>query len=130
LHNLLANIASTTTRGPFHMADARVDGALAVIAVPLNRRLVWEALQAAGASVDFVDGQYLPEGNKPLAGVGDRVLALIVADNARDDGLRIGRLTSSKKERVCLITMQVKPASEFRQSETMERWLQFVIRPV
>jgi hypothetical protein len=124
LHNLLANIASTTTRGPFHMADARVD------AVPLNRRLVWEALQAAGASVDFVDGQYLPEGNKPLAGVGDRVLALIVADDARDDGLRIGRLTSSKKERVCLITMQVKPASEFRQSETMERWLQFVIRPV
>ena len=79
------------------MADARVDGALAVIAVPLNRRLVWEALQAAGASVDFVDGQYLPEGNKPLAGIGDRVLALIVADNARDDGLRIGRLTSSKK---------------------------------
>ena len=78
------------------MADARVDGALAVIAVPLNRRLVWEALQAAGASVDFVDGQYLPEGNKPLAGIGDRVLALIVADNARDDGLRIGRLTSSK----------------------------------
>jgi len=73
------------------MADARVDGALAVIAVPLNRRLVWEALQAAGASVDFVDGQYLPEGNKSLAGVGDRVLALIVADNARDDGLRIGQ---------------------------------------
>jgi hypothetical protein len=130
LHNLLANIASATTRGLFHMADARVDGAIAVIAVPLNRRLVWEAFQAAGASVDFVDGQYLPEGNKPLAGVGDRVIALIVADNARDDGLRIGRLISSKKERVCLITMQVKPASEFRQSETMERWLHFVIRPV
>jgi hypothetical protein len=29
------------------MADARIDGAIAVIAVRLNRRLVWEALQAA-----------------------------------------------------------------------------------
>jgi len=84
------------------MAEARVDGAIAVIAVPLNRRLVWEALQAAGASVDIVGGQYLPEGNKPLAGVGDRVLALIVADNARDDGLRIGRLTPSKKKSGCV----------------------------
>jgi len=103
------------------MADARIDGAIVVIAAPLNRRLVWEALQAAGALVDFIDGWYLPEGNKPLAGVGDRVIALVVADDARDNGLRIGRLASSQKELLCLTTMQAKPAIESRQSATMTR---------
>jgi hypothetical protein len=112
------------------MADARIDGAIAVIAVPLDRRLVWEALQAAGASVDYIDGHQLPEGNKPLAGVGDRVIALVIVDNARDDGLRIGRLTSPQKQPFCLITIQAKLASAFKRSATMERWLHFVIRLV
>lgn len=74
------------------MADARIDAALAIVAVPLDRRLVWEALQAAGAVNDFIHGRLLPEGNKVLAGVGDRVLSLVITETARQDGVTIGRL--------------------------------------
>jgi hypothetical protein len=77
------------------MADTRINDAIAIVAVPIDRRLVREALQAAGATIDYVDGRYLPEGNKTLAGVGDRVIALVVADNARDEGYRIGEHRSS-----------------------------------
>ncbi|KAK3053824.1 hypothetical protein LTR09_005104 [Extremus antarcticus] len=72
------------------MADARIDAALAIVAVPLDRRLVWEALQAAGAVNDFIHGRLLPEGNKFLAGVGDRVLSLVITETARQDGVTIG----------------------------------------
>jgi hypothetical protein len=130
VHNFPINIALTPIRYLYDMADARIDGAIAVIAVPLDRRLLWEALQAAGAPVDYTGGHYLPEGNKLLAGVGDRVIALVVVDNARDDGLRIGRLTSPQKQTFCLITIQAKPASASKRSATMERWLHFVIRLV
>lgn len=72
------------------MANARIDGAIAIIGTSLDKRLVWEALQAAGAPVDLADGHYLPEGKKPLAGVGDRIMAMVVTDNAREEGLRVG----------------------------------------
>ncbi|KAK5711686.1 hypothetical protein LTR17_018267 [Elasticomyces elasticus] len=73
------------------MADIRVDGALEIARVPLRRHLVWEALQAAGAAIDYSDGKFLPEGNKPLAGVGDRVIALYVTEIARLEGITIGQ---------------------------------------
>ena len=76
------------------MAEARIDNALAIVAAPLDRVLVWEALQAAGARVDLVHGRYLLEGNKPLAGIGDRVIALIITERARNEGLTIGESTA------------------------------------
>lgn len=107
------------------MANARIDGAIAIVGTPLDRRLVWEALQAAGVPVDFADGHYLPEGNKPLAGVGDRVMALVVTDNARDEGLRVGTAGQSRRRLLSLTSTQVRPTIVFKQLATMKSWLHF-----
>lgn len=72
------------------MADTRISAAIAIIALSLDRLLVWEALQAAGATIDSTEGRHLPQGNKSLAGIGDRVIALVVTDRSRDDGCKIG----------------------------------------
>lgn len=72
------------------MANQRIDAALAILAVDLDRRLVWEALQAAGADNDFTGGHRLLEGNKPLAGVGNRVISLVITEKARQEGCTIG----------------------------------------
>lgn len=104
------------------MADTRITGAIAIVAVPLDRRLVWEALQAAGATIDLVDGRHLPEGNKSLAGVGDRVIALVVTDDARDEGCKIGKYKSPRTNFPYLIERQAKPMSVSKKSVGTKGW--------
>jgi hypothetical protein len=91
------------------MADTHITSAIAIVAVPLDRRLVWEALQGAGATIDSDDGRRLPKGNRFLAGVGDRVIALVVTDNARDQGCSIGKHKSSRTNLPHLTERQAKP---------------------
>lgn len=85
------------------MADTRISGAIAITALSLDRLLVWGALQAAGATIDSTEGRHLLEGNKSLAGIGDRVIALVVTDRSRDDGCKIGdKRSAPTKFSVCL----------------------------
>lgn len=52
--------------------------------------LLWEALQAAGSGVPFLNGHYLHEGNKSMAIVGDKLLGLHLAKIGRTRNERIG----------------------------------------
>jgi len=58
-----------------------IQGAQSVIDYNFNRPLLlWEALQAAGSPVHSIGDRRLPDGNKRLAILGDRVLELALAD--------------------------------------------------
>ncbi|KAF6818366.1 RNase [Colletotrichum musicola] len=48
---------------------------------------LWEALQAAGSGVPTVGSRAVREGNKPLAGLGDRILAMAIVNIAVDQNL-------------------------------------------
>ena len=82
------------------MANRRIEGALAIVAVELDRRLLREALQAAGAKVDYVDGKHLLQGNRPLAGIGDRVLSLLVTEKAWNSDFSVGMYIEMVKARL------------------------------
>lgn len=112
------------------MADTRITGAIAIAALPLDRLLVWEALQAAGAMIDPTEGRHLPEGNKSLAGIGDRVIALVVTDKARDDGYKIGKQKASTRNSFTyLIEWQAKPMIVSKRSAGTKDWSQSAMQP-
>ncbi|KAI8192377.1 Ribonuclease 3 [Colletotrichum sp. SAR 10_65] len=58
-------------------------------------RWLWEALQAAGSPVTRVGARSLREGNKQLAGLGDRIISVVIVMTSVDDNTSIG--ISSKK---------------------------------
>ncbi|KAI0593945.1 ribonuclease III domain-containing protein [Biscogniauxia sp. FL1348] len=48
--------------------------------------LLWEGLQAPGSNVTSLNGRDIPGGNKPLAGVGDKVFALVTVLDSYERG--------------------------------------------
>ncbi|RYP44948.1 hypothetical protein DL769_011489 [Monosporascus sp. CRB-8-3] len=54
--------------------------------------LLWEALQASGSGVVSIDSRTVVEGNKQLALVGDKVLALHLALIGREQGERVEQI--------------------------------------
>ncbi|KAI1505586.1 hypothetical protein F5X99DRAFT_249078 [Biscogniauxia marginata] len=56
--------------------------------------ILWESLQAPGSDVKFLNDRQLPEGNKPLAGIGDKVFALIAVLDSYDRGDNVGATNS------------------------------------
>ena len=46
--------------------------------------LLWEALQARGSNVQYLNGRSLKEGNQQLALIGDAVLKLVLVNDAYD----------------------------------------------
>ncbi|TDZ27824.1 Ribonuclease 3 [Colletotrichum spinosum] len=55
-----------------------------------NPNWLWEALQAAGSPALIIGGRRIREGNKQLAGLGNRVLNLVIVKNAFENSLSIG----------------------------------------
>ncbi|KAF4851755.1 Ribonuclease 3 [Colletotrichum siamense] len=51
---------------------------------------LWEALQAAGSPVTRVGTRSLREGNKQLAGLGDRIISVVIVMTSVDDNISIG----------------------------------------
>ncbi|KAF4809534.1 Ribonuclease 3 [Colletotrichum tropicale] len=72
-------------------ADQRMSDAGEILGYDFkDPRWLWEALQAAGSPVTRVGTRSLREGNKRLAGLGDRIISAVIVMNAVDDNLSIG----------------------------------------
>ncbi|PSK42194.1 hypothetical protein B9Z65_4108 [Elsinoe australis] len=65
----------------------KVDAALAIVGEDLNQDLVWEALQMPGSGVTLINGRRVLQGHNSLAGVGDRVAALVIIEDGHLDEL-------------------------------------------
>ncbi|KAL8657666.1 MAG: hypothetical protein Q9226_001696 [Calogaya cf. arnoldii] len=67
-----------------------VNGVEAIIAYPFRDRFIlWEALQAAGSPVSLMGGaggRSIPNGNKRLAVLGDKLLDLVLCEQWYPDG--------------------------------------------
>lgn len=61
----------------------------------INRAWLWEALQAAGSPVLGVPDRRFREGNKRLAGLGDRILSMIIVKRAVGENISIGSYISN-----------------------------------
>ncbi|KAI5922187.1 hypothetical protein F4810DRAFT_711792 [Camillea tinctor] len=48
--------------------------------------ILWEALQAPGSDITALNGRPIPNGNKPLAGVGDKVFGLLTVLDSYERG--------------------------------------------
>ncbi|KAG9250692.1 ribonuclease III domain-containing protein [Emericellopsis atlantica] len=71
--------------------NSKIDGAAKILAYEFqDPSWLWEALQAAGSSVSWVNKRKIEEGNKRLAGLGDRIISMSITDNAVEDNLSIG----------------------------------------
>ncbi|KAF6835301.1 RNase [Colletotrichum plurivorum] len=55
-----------------------------------NPAWLWEALQAAGSPVLAVPQRRIREGNKRLAGLGDRILSMIIVKRGVEENISIG----------------------------------------
>ncbi|RYP18044.1 hypothetical protein DL765_004160 [Monosporascus sp. GIB2] len=68
--------------------------------------LLWEALQASGSGVYYIDGRTVAEGNKQLALVGDKVLALHLALIGRELGERVEQINDRISARTRNVRLQ------------------------
>ncbi|KAK2730143.1 RNase [Colletotrichum kahawae] len=59
-------------------------------------RWLWEALQTAGSPVTRVGTRSLREGNKQLAGLGDRIMSVVIVTMAVDDNISIAGDTNAR----------------------------------
>ncbi|KAI1813373.1 ribonuclease III domain-containing protein [Poronia punctata] len=65
-----------------------------------NPDWLWEALQAAGSDVSKLNGRTLPEGNRPLAGLGDLVIDLIIKSDCYNSNMSTGSTVTLLQTRV------------------------------
>ncbi|PNS18170.1 hypothetical protein CAC42_3615 [Sphaceloma murrayae] len=88
----------------------KVTAIRAMLGQDLDEGYVWEALQMPGSGVFAVHGRRLHKGHRPLAGVGDRVAALLVAGDAYHQNVDVGttsrlisdRCSNNRLAQVCL----------------------------
>lgn len=72
-------------------ADQRMSDAEEILGYDFkDPRWLWEALQAAGSPVTRVGTRSLREGNKQLAGLGDRIISVVIVTMSVDDNISIG----------------------------------------
>ncbi|KAI8284071.1 Ribonuclease 3 [Colletotrichum sp. SAR11_57] len=72
-------------------ADQRMSDAEEILGYDFkDPRWLWEALQAAGSPVTRVGTRSLREGNKQLAGLGDRIISVVIVMTSVDDNISIG----------------------------------------
>ncbi|KAF4875267.1 Ribonuclease 3 [Colletotrichum siamense] len=72
-------------------ADQRMSDAEEILGYNFkDPRWLWEALQAAGSPVTRVGTRSLREGNKQLAGLGDRIISVVIVMMSVDDNISIG----------------------------------------
>lgn len=75
----------------FHNNEDRVAAVAAYIGYDfVEPGILLEALHLAGTIFTDANGDLLREGNKSLAGVGDRVISLVITRDAHEDRLTIG----------------------------------------
>lgn len=75
---------SENTSGMYTEQITQLTNAAKAIGYDLkNTDLLWEALQAAGSPVQAIGHGRLVQGNKPLAGVGDALLYLVLRMQSR-----------------------------------------------
>ncbi|KAE9566785.1 hypothetical protein CGMCC3_g17057 [Colletotrichum fructicola] len=71
-------------------ADQRMSDAEEILGYDFkDPRWLWEALQAAGSPVTRVGTRSLREGNKQLAGLGDRIISVVIVMTSVDDNISI-----------------------------------------
>ncbi|KAI8235137.1 Ribonuclease 3 [Colletotrichum sp. SAR 10_86] len=71
-------------------ADQRMSDAEEILGYNFkDPRWLWEALQAAGSPVTRVGTRSLREGNKQLAGLGDRIISVVIVMTSVDDNISI-----------------------------------------
>ncbi|KAJ0351631.1 hypothetical protein COL26b_004524 [Colletotrichum chrysophilum] len=72
-------------------ADQRMSDAEEILGYDFkDPRWLWEALQAAGSPVTRVGTRSLRKGNKQLAGLGDRIISVVIVMTSVDDNISIG----------------------------------------
>ncbi|KAI8315524.1 Ribonuclease 3 [Colletotrichum sp. SAR11_59] len=75
-------------------ADQRMSDAEEILGYDFkDPRWLWEALQAAGSPVARVGARSLREGNKQLAGLGNRIVSVVIVTMSVDDNISIGILS-------------------------------------
>ncbi|KAI8152424.1 hypothetical protein K4K49_010734 [Colletotrichum sp. SAR 10_70] len=71
-------------------ADQRMSDAEEILGYDFkDPRWLWEALQAAESPVTRVGTRSLREGNKQLAGLGDRIISVVIVMTSVDDNISI-----------------------------------------
>jgi dsRNA-specific ribonuclease len=71
--------------------EARLDRVMVILGYNFQTpSLLSEALHVAGSVLINSNGRSLKEGNKPLAGIGDRIISLYITEDAFNKGLTIG----------------------------------------
>lgn len=103
----------------------KVDAALAIVGEDLNQDLVWEALQMPGSGVTLINGRRVLQGHNSLAGVGDRVAALVIVENGHLDEL-LTSLSSFSEEKS--FTDKSRPAKQRNPGRPKQRQLGIGLR--
>ncbi|CAI0645062.1 unnamed protein product, partial [Colletotrichum noveboracense] len=73
-----------------------------------------EALQAAGSGVPTVRSWAVQEGNKPLAGLGDRILAMAIVDITVDQNISIRCIERNISQQGILTTVEAVLGATFK----------------
>ncbi|KAH7361537.1 hypothetical protein B0T11DRAFT_317488 [Plectosphaerella cucumerina] len=84
----------------FYDQESRLDRVMVILGYNFQTpSLLSDALHVAGSVLITSDGRSLKEGNKPLAGVGDRIIGLYIVEHAYREGLTIGETSQQVQVR-------------------------------
>ncbi|KAI1485509.1 hypothetical protein F5X96DRAFT_324899 [Biscogniauxia mediterranea] len=111
LRHTSRDVTSSSTGDNKFVIPEKVINAQKVLGYEFKRpEILWEGLQAPGSDVTALNGRQIPGGNKPLAGVGDKVFALVTVLDSYERGEDIG--TTSNLLRAMVSNYQLATACD------------------